>query len=312
MIKENPLVSVIVTTYNRKQYLGECLHSILNQTFTDFELIVVDNYSNYDFYSFIESFNDKRIRAYQNKNYGIIAVNRNYGIRKSRGKYIAFCDDDDLWKEEKLEKQIKIIENRDVIAIGSNVIYFGDINLFTNKNINTINYIETYNFFDILKKSKSAPLSSLLVKNQMTFFDEDRKLINVEDWDYQLKLTINGSKIGIISEPLVLYRIKIIPESFVEKSNNILNVINKYKIYYSSKEYLEKISIYYLSIGVRYYKIYKPKLARNYLFKAIKIKPSFIIILGYIISFLPEIFIQKILLIYYKYKKTRYSPWTII
>ena len=82
MCKNLPLVSVIVTTYNREILLKETINSILCQTFKEFELIVVDNYSNYDYFKFINSFNDSRILPFQNKNKGIIAVNRNFGIKK--------------------------------------------------------------------------------------------------------------------------------------------------------------------------------------------------------------------------------------
>ena len=104
-------VSVVVTTYNRKKYLTQTIKSILNQTFADFELIVVDNYSNYDFLSHINSLNDSRIRPFQNNNNGIIAVNRNFGIKKSKGEFIAFCDDDDIWINTKLEIQLNVIYN---------------------------------------------------------------------------------------------------------------------------------------------------------------------------------------------------------
>ena len=111
-----PKVSVIVTNYNRKDILAETIHSILNQTFTDFELIVVDNFSDYDFFEHINSFNDTRIRAFQNQNNGIIAVNRNFGIKKAKGEYIAFCDDDDTWAKNKLEVVIDHIKkNRNAI-----------------------------------------------------------------------------------------------------------------------------------------------------------------------------------------------------
>lgn len=85
-----PKVSVIVTTYNRKEYLAETIQSILNQTFQDFELIVVDNYSNYDFFGLMKSFNSEKITAFQNQNNGIIAVNRNFGIKLAKGEFIAF------------------------------------------------------------------------------------------------------------------------------------------------------------------------------------------------------------------------------
>ena len=105
--KGTPLVTVVVTTYNRKELLKETIDSILNQTYTNFELIVVDNFSNYDFLKHVKSFEDKRIIAFQNQNNGIIAVNRNFGIKRANGDYIAFCDDDDLWLPNKLETQIR-------------------------------------------------------------------------------------------------------------------------------------------------------------------------------------------------------------
>ena len=106
-INSMPLVSVVVTTYNRRELLMKTIDSILNQTYKNFELIVVDNYSDYDFLSYLKSFNDERIRSFQNKNEGIIAVNRNFGIKKAKGEYIAFCDDDDIWFPKKLELQLK-------------------------------------------------------------------------------------------------------------------------------------------------------------------------------------------------------------
>ena len=76
-----PLVSVIVTTYNRKEMLKETILSILNQTYSNFELIVVDNFSDYDFFNFIKSFEDSRLKPIQHNNNGIIAINRNLGLK---------------------------------------------------------------------------------------------------------------------------------------------------------------------------------------------------------------------------------------
>ena len=115
-----PEVSVVVITYNRKELLKETIVSIINQTYTDFELLVIDNYSEYDFFGFIEELNDKRIKPYQNHNHGVIATNRNLGIQKATGSFISFCDDDDMWEPEKLEKQLQAFEqNPDILLVST-------------------------------------------------------------------------------------------------------------------------------------------------------------------------------------------------
>ncbi len=131
MKSKRPLISVIVTTYNRKELLEETINSILNQTFKNFELIVVDNNSNYDFLTHMNNFNDRRIHAYQNSNDGIIAINRNFGIKKARGDYIAFCDDDDLWAPQKVEIQIVTIEDSENGMVCTMSKRFGETNIFS-------------------------------------------------------------------------------------------------------------------------------------------------------------------------------------
>ena len=104
-------VSVIVPTYNRAHMITEAIESVLSQTFKDFELIIVDNYSTDDTESIVKSYVDKRIRYFKNQNNGLVSINRNYGIQKSGGEYIAFLDDDDLWLPEKLEKQVELLDS---------------------------------------------------------------------------------------------------------------------------------------------------------------------------------------------------------
>jgi len=110
MNNNRPAVSVIVPTYNRAHLLGRAIESVLNQTYKDFELIVVDDGSTDDTEKVVGNFKDERIRYISlEKNMGA-GVARNRGIEASRGKYIAFQDSDDEWLAEKLEKQIKILE----------------------------------------------------------------------------------------------------------------------------------------------------------------------------------------------------------
>nr|WP_315199033.1 glycosyltransferase family A protein [uncultured Flavobacterium sp.] len=106
----NPLVSVIVPTYKRTNYLKLTLESILNQTFKDFEIIVVDDGTPNDENLFLCQTFDK-VKYIKIENSGGPAKPRNIGIREAKGKYIAFVDDDDLWLSTKLEKQVTILEN---------------------------------------------------------------------------------------------------------------------------------------------------------------------------------------------------------
>ena len=199
-----PLISVIVTTYNRKDLLSETLNSILNQTFQDFELIVVDNFSNYDFFAHIESFKSEKIKCFQNHNNGIIAANRNYGLKHVSGSYVAFCDDDDIWFPNKLEKQIAVLNQN----TESKKVVYSEVLLFGENIIEKIsNRKDTNNINDLIKKNQ-VPLSSTLISySDLVVFNEDSDLVACEDFYLWLKLMKNGYTFFYIKEPLLKYRI---------------------------------------------------------------------------------------------------------
>lgn len=198
---DTPLVSVIVTTYNRKELLTETINSILNQTYSNIELIVVDNYSNYDFYDLMNSFNTDKIRAYQNKNNGLIAINRNYGIDKAKGEYVAFSDDDDLWLPNKLKIQIDYITTHDVDFISTGLIYFGE-------GLKEIYRQRVYLFkSDIFRKNYIATSTVLARKSDILKFDLTPEFNYAEDWACWIKLVINGYKLHQMPDGLVRYRV---------------------------------------------------------------------------------------------------------
>lgn len=111
MSKNRPTVSVIIPTYNRAHLVGRAIGSVLNQTYQDFELIVVDDGSTDNTEQVVKRFNDPHIRYIcHDQNRGGSAA-RNSGIKMARGEYIAFQDSDDEWLPEKLEKQMRVFEN---------------------------------------------------------------------------------------------------------------------------------------------------------------------------------------------------------
>ena len=106
-----PTVSVIIPTYNRAHVLGRSIQSVLNQTFQDFELIIVDDASTDDTESLVNRFRSKKIKyiRHQVNQGGSVGPTPNTGLRIAKGDYIAFQDDDDEWMPEKLERQMKVI-----------------------------------------------------------------------------------------------------------------------------------------------------------------------------------------------------------
>lgn len=104
------LVSIIMPTYNCGHFIKESIHSVLAQTYNNWELIIVDDCSTDDTAMIMFSFVDKRIRYYRNEyNYGA-ALTRNRALREARGQWIAFLDSDDLWLPTKLEKQLAFMQ----------------------------------------------------------------------------------------------------------------------------------------------------------------------------------------------------------
>ena len=104
------LVSIVMPTYNGEKFIGETIASVLKQTHTNWELIIVDDCSKDNTAGVVASFQDSRIRYLKNEKNSGAAISRNYGLREAKGKWIAFLDSDDLWSPEKLEKQIAFME----------------------------------------------------------------------------------------------------------------------------------------------------------------------------------------------------------
>lgn len=105
-----PLVSVIITTFNREHYLKLTLDSVVNQSYQNLEIIVVDDGSTTNkAKELCDTY--EQLCYYKIDNSGGPATPRNYGFKKSKGSYIAFLDDDDLWRLDKIEKQVKVLVN---------------------------------------------------------------------------------------------------------------------------------------------------------------------------------------------------------
>jgi len=126
MAENTPTVSVIIPTYNRAHLVGRAIRSVLNQTFQDFEIIVVDDGSTDNTEEVVKSFNDPRIRYIRHEQNRGGSAARNTGIRAASGEYIAFLDSDDEWLPEKLARQVQLLRASDetVGLVYTRVCYF--------------------------------------------------------------------------------------------------------------------------------------------------------------------------------------------
>jgi len=112
---ETPLVSVVIPTFNSEKYISDTIISVQNQSYQNWEMLLVDDASTDETQTIITSFlTDKRIQFYSLEKNSGTGVARNLGVSKASGKYISFLDADDLWKPDKLEKQINFMQKQNL------------------------------------------------------------------------------------------------------------------------------------------------------------------------------------------------------
>jgi glycosyltransferase involved in cell wall biosynthesis len=204
----NPQFSAIVTTYNRVKYLTSTLESIINQTYTDFEVLVIDDGSTDNTEDVMASYINDRIRYIKTSNWGGPAHPRNIGIKESKGKYLAFCDDDDIWELNKLELIYSIIQETGAKFIFSNICYIDEnsLDLPGTFNIRVPNYIKKKS--DLLVLNNFITLSSVVLSRRIlakSTFLEDKNFIAAEDRILWHELNVQCS-FYYCQVPLVKYR----------------------------------------------------------------------------------------------------------
>jgi glycosyltransferase involved in cell wall biosynthesis len=189
--------------------VAEAIGAILVQTFRDFELIVIDDCSVDDTEKVIKAFTDARIRYLVHDSGGRVAVNRNFGMSQAGGEYIAFCDDDDIWLPDKLEKQLKEFEKDGSLGIVcTNAIRFnetGDLGVY-----NQAGLPESKFTFRSLLRTNTIICSSVVVGKQVIDnvggMDTGPVFVTSEDYELWLRI-VRRYRIKYIDLPLVRYRV---------------------------------------------------------------------------------------------------------
>ena len=210
----SPQVSVIIPIYNAENYLKETIDSVLNQTYKDFELFLVNHNSTDGSLEIIKWYEelDKRVKIINlDINRGGPAYPRNEGLKASSGKYVAFVDSDDVWLKNKLEKELESMHTSgaDIVhtlanTIDENSLITGD---FQNQRLyNKLKYI--LGAKSIIYYTNYININSVLIKNnQSIYFSEEKNLVAMEDWKLWMELIRNDKRVVLLEEKLLNYRV---------------------------------------------------------------------------------------------------------
>lgn len=223
------LISVVIPTYNREKIIKKCITSVLNQSYSNIEVIVVDDCSEDNTIEIIKTIKDDRIKVYKlDRNSGACAA-RNFGINKSKGKYIAFQDSDDIWLENKLEQQYKYLLDKKVDMV------FCGMNRYNDKDSKK-QFFPSFGFdedknhlYQELYENRVSTQCILIKKEVAEKIKFDESIKRYQDWDYAIRISMKY-KMCFLNEPLVESEIQ---ENSISKNvsrKNALTVIyNKYK-----------------------------------------------------------------------------------
>lgn len=225
-----PKISVIMPAYNAEKYIGEAVESVLNQTYENLELLIIDDCSTDGTFQLLECIakKDSRIKIFRNeKNLGV-ADTRNRGFEIADGEYSALIDSDDVWRREKLEKQIELM-----IRQGIDVSYcsYGLIDENGNKCGRDFITPAKTEFDQMLEKSVISCSTAVLSKNIVKNYKFKKEYYH-EDLVFWLQILKDGFKARGVIEVLADYRILANSRS----SNKLVCAIERWNVY---RDYFE-------------------------------------------------------------------------
>jgi len=197
------LISVIIPYYKKKEYIISTINSVLNQTYKNLEIIIIYDDPNKEDLNVLKKIKkkDKRIKIYINKKNLGAGRSRNKGIKLSKGIFVAFLDSDDLWKKNKLKKQIVFMKKKGIDASHTSYTIINSNNkIIGSRNAKDMSY-------KLLLKSCDIGLSTVILKKEI--ITNKIKFANIktkEDYVLWLKITLNNNKIFALKDNLTKWR----------------------------------------------------------------------------------------------------------
>lgn len=263
-IINTPLVSVIMPAYNASNYIQEAINSVIAQTYSNWELVIIDDGSKDNTSEIVlkNSNQDSRIQYFYQDN-GKQGKARNLGISKAKGDYLAFLDADDLWLPEKLKVQIEEIREKNVDLV------FSDSYRFKNQEVVCVSermnvksgFFSGSKALQLFLEANRIPILTVLVKKEKVeavgCFSESMDIQNVEDYHLWLKLLISNAEFYSSNRVLAKYRIHDNSVTAKDKraADKLLHVfLDLSELYPIYKEQIEK------ELKLKFKSIYKTNL----------------------------------------------------
>ena len=280
-------VSVIIPTYNRPHLIGRALKSVLNQTYQNFEIVIVDSSPNNETEKVVDSFNERRIKYIHNKVKTNTSSARNQGVREASqsSKYIAFLDDDDEWLPQFLEKTLKVLEEKKDIAMATSNL---ELRTRGGKRIR-----ESHGSTNLWEQGISCGcvIRKEIFTEENLWYDE--RLEIMEDPDLGIRV-LKNHKWECLPEVLWIYYVY--PSSGNEITLCSAPEIRSVELFYK-KNYLifqqlgkKALSFLYYRTGKIFLRTKETKKGRKNLLKAFLTYSSFEHLFYYLLSFFPTLF----------------------
>ena len=251
-----PKVSIIVPVYNAEKYIGNTIKSVLEQSYTNWELMLIDDGSTDHTSDIIKKYlDDERITYVYQENNGQGSA-RNQGLKKSRGTYIAFLDADDLWDAHKLRTQVQLLQRKNISLVFSKIRKIDHREKYLGRDLGS--GAGTYRgfraMFSLAAGSISIPNSSVIATKESILragcFDEKDEIRNMEDYDLWFRMLLSGSTFFGMEEVTGSYR-KHRDQCTYSDGGQHLKMIhylkNMCKDYPEKKEYFRFLIIHRLS-----------------------------------------------------------------
>ena len=261
------LFSVIIPLYNKEKCIARTINSVLSQSYTNFEIVIVDDGSTDNSAAIVKTITDSRIRLFQKENGGVSSA-RNYGIEKALGKWIFFIDADDILLPSSLEKLYKVFisseSKMDIIAGNYARVTQNTTDIYCSRTYSgLVREKDKYKYF-FLNKFAMCPGSTLINKNLLRNIRYNERFCRYEDLDFMLRLMHNAT-ICVIPDILFEY---CLDYTFASRPLSDIGKDFLFSMDFKGKTFWEKCilgeALYYATFSYPSYRLVMRKKYRQY------------------------------------------------